>query len=217
VRAGNFQFLKTAAGRKCNTLPARTAFVLTSLVVLNSITGSCGSRSASKQRLSPDAAFEKLKPTPTNPLMCGWATQYGCGFLSASSVTANKQFESANFLVQCSATSTGYSIALRDRVGSGYGSGLVLQMFGVTEYSEKSMVCGDLKTKVVSSQLLFEEGTCSVGLHFGDDEMWSQNDAPCSVTLERRDGKNAGVIDCPQLVNAQSTWTFDQPAVFTCP
>ena len=102
-------------------------------------------------------------------------------------------------------------------MGIGFGSGLVLQMYGVREFSEKSLVCGDLKTKIVSSQLIFEDGTCSVGLHFGDDEMWSQNEAPCSVTLEKRDGKNAGVIDCPQLINAQSTWTFDNPAVFTCP
>ncbi|MEY2986926.1 MAG: hypothetical protein RJB13_447 [Pseudomonadota bacterium] len=205
------------SGRGLKSPAARISLVVIFWAFLNSLVTGCGPRSSSKQRLSPDAAFEKLKPTAGNPILCGWATQYGCGYLSASSATANKKFDSANFLVQCSATSTGYSIALRDRVGIGFGSGLVLQMYGVREFSEKSLVCGDLKTKVVSSQLIFEDGTCSVGLHFGDDEMWSQNEAPCSVTLEKRDGKNAGVIDCPQLINAQSTWTFDNPAVFTCP
>ena len=209
--------LSSASGRGQKQPSARIAFFLFAGVFLNVSVASCGSRSASKQRLSPDAAFDKLKPSPGNPLMCGWATQYGCGFLSASSVTANKKFESSNYLVQCSATATGYSISLRDRVGVGFGSGLVLQLHGMSDYSEKSLVCGDLKTKVVSSQLLFEDGTCSVGLHFGDDEMWSQNEAPCSVTLQKRDGKNAGVIYCPQMINAQSTWTFDNPAVFTCP
>lgn len=214
---GVFQSLDETSDRRRAASLVRGSFVLSFLFTVHFGVGSCGSRTASKQRLSPDAAFEKLKPTASNPLMCGWATQYGCGFLSASSVTANKKFESANFLVQCSATSTGYSITLRDRLGAGYGSGLVVQMFGLSEFSEQNLVCGDLKTKTVSSQLLFEEGTCSVGLHFGDDEMWSQNDAPCSVKLEVREGKNAGVIECPQLVNAQSTWTFDNPAVFTCP
>lgn len=188
-----------------------------SLLVFLSLGSSCGSRTSTKQRLSPDAAFEKLKPAPGQPLLCQWTSEYGCGFLSVSSVTAEKKLESANFVTQCSATATGYAIALRDRIEPGYGSGLVLQLHGMTEYTEKELTCGDMRTKTVSSQLLFEEGTCSVGLHFGDDEMWSQNDAPCSVTLAVRDGKNAGVIDCPQLVNASSTWTFDNPAVFTCP
>lgn len=198
-------------------LSARILFIFSPFFVLNSAGSGCGSRSSSKQRLSPDAAFEKIKPSDSNPLMCQWASQYGCGFLSASSVTDYKKLESSNFLVQCSATASGYAVALRDRLEPGYGSGLVLQLFGVKSHSERTMSCGDLKTKIVSSQLQFEEGTCSVALHFGDNEVWSQNDAPCSVTLEVREGKNAGVIDCPQLVNSQSTWTFDHSAVFTCP
>lgn len=177
----------------------------------------CGSRDSATKRLSPDAAFEKLKPSASSPLICEWAGQYGCGFMSVSSVYLNKKIESSNFLVQCSSNERGFTVMFRDRIANGLGSGLVLQVQGASEFPSGSLKCGDLQTETVANQLQFKSGTCAVGFRFGETEAWSQNDAPCSISFEQRDGKNAGVIECPQLVNGVTTWTFDGPAVFKCP
>ncbi|MFZ9521121.1 MAG: hypothetical protein ACO3A4_11660 [Silvanigrellaceae bacterium] len=204
-------------GKTLRWLDSRRANRFVVAVALTLCIVGCGSRSATSQRLSPDSAFDKLKASPLNPLLCEYVGQYGCGFLSVSSVYLGKKVESSNFLVQCGANAQGYTVMLRDRIGDGVGSGLILQMYGKSTFTNGSYTCGDLETEVVNSQLKFKAGTCALGLRFGDAEAWSQNDAPCKVTLEERDGKNAGVIDCPQLVNGNSTWSFDNPAVFKCP
>jgi|1048.fasta_scaffold29131_2 hypothetical protein len=213
---GNNRLLgkKIKVQRLLSSGPATLFICIAPLIFLFS---GCGSRSATTQRLSPDAAFDKLKASPQNPLLCDFVGQYGCGFLSVSSVYLNKKVESSNFLVQCGANAQGYTVMLRDRIGDGVGSGLILQMYGQSGFTNGNYTCGDLQTEVNNSQLKFKSGTCSLGLRFGDAEAWSQNDSPCKVTLEQRDGKNAGIIDCPQLVNGNSTWTFDNPAVFKCP
>lgn len=187
------------------------------VLCLVNLTLSCGPRSSSNKRLSPEAAFEKLKPSAENPILCQWTSLYGCGFLSASSLALSQKVESANFLVQCVGNENGYSVMLRDRIGEGYGTALALHISGMQEFSETEKICGSLATQTVQSQISFRDGTCAVSLHYGDGEVWSQDESPCSVSFKVRDGRNSGTIDCPLLTNSRSSWTFDDPVVFSCP
>ena len=178
---------------------------------------SCGPRTSSRTSLTPDEAFARLKPSFGQPLLCNQLNGFGCGRLSLSTSSGEQSITHEDFLVSCSANSSGLSVVARDQVGIGAGLSFGFKIANVASFNAEKYVCTGLELTNDPVIAKWKDKSCGVFVRFGETESWTLADEPCTVTVESADGQWRGVVDCPRLTNGTQTWNFNDPAVFTCP
>ncbi|MEN9529093.1 MAG: hypothetical protein RI932_966 [Pseudomonadota bacterium] len=207
----DFYFLKKRTPFACT--PSGVA----ALALLSAAVCACGPRSASKTSLTPDEAFARLKPNSGVPLLCNLVNGYGCGRLSLSSSTGEQSVTHEDFLVTCSQNTSGISVSARDQAGQGPGLSFGFNVAGVSAFTEEKYVCGGLQLTTDPAIAKWKSKSCGVFVRYGETEVWTIADEPCTVTLQFVDGAWRGVVDCPRLSNGTTVWNFNEAGVFTCP
>jgi hypothetical protein len=177
----------------------------------------CGSRSASKTSLTPDEAFARLKPISGIPLLCNQINGYGCGRLSVSNSTGEQSITHEDFLVRCSQNANGIAVSARDQVGFGPGLSFGFHAAQVAAFAEEKFVCSGLEMTNDPAIAKWKPRSCGVFVRYGETEVWTIADEPCTVTLQFADERWRGIIDCPRLSNGTTAWSFNEVGVFTCP
>lgn len=207
----DFYFFKKQIGFNC-------AFRrVLGVVWLLAAAGACGPRSASKTSLTPDEAFARLKPSSGIPMLCNLINGFGCGRLSLSSSTGEQSITHEDFLVSCTQNSAGISMSARDQAGFGPGLSFGFNIAGVSAFTEEKFVCGGLQLTNDPAVAKWKPKSCGVFVRYGETEVWTIADEPCTVTLQFVEGAWRGVVDCPRLSNGTTVWNFNEAGVFTCP
>jgi hypothetical protein len=176
----------------------------------------CGSRASSSRGITPEEAFERLKPSSEKPLLCNTVNGYGCARLSLSTASGEQSLTHEDFLVSCQTTALGLSVNARDRTGVGAGLAFGFSLAGVKSFSAEKFVCNGLELTNDPVLAQWKEKSCQVYVRTGEKESWSVKDEPCTVTLEFVNEQWRGVVDCSRVSNGSQVWNFNDPAVFTC-